>query len=90
MLALPTLLDDSAEAKFLQSLFLAELSGQLLNRLSYISLCYDVRPLDLPAGIPEEGGVCRSLVAHHSMKFVTQPLPAPRRFLLEAEQLLTE
>ena len=47
-------------------------------------------PLDSSAGVPEQSGVRRAFLAHHSMKFTAHSFPAPRRFLLEAEQLLTE
>ena len=47
-------------------------------------------PLDSSAGVPEESGVCRPLVSHHSMKFTAHPFPAPGRFRLEAEQLFRE
>ncbi len=39
---------------------------------------------------PVESGVRRSFVTHDSMKLTAQPLPAPSRLLLEAEQLLRE
>ncbi len=70
--------------------FLAELSGQLLNRLPHESLRYDIRLLDLSVGVPEESGVGRAFHAHHTMKLAAQSLPAPRGLSLEAEQLLLE
>ncbi len=64
---------------------LASLSGYFVNRLSYISFCYDIWPPDFSAGVPEESGVCRPLVTHHSMELATHPLPAPRGLRPEAE-----
>ena len=60
------------------------------KRLPDILLCYDIGPLDLSAGIQKESGVRRAFLAHHSMELAAHPVPAPRRFLPEAEQLLTE
>ena len=42
------------------------------------------KPLGLSAGVPEEGGVGRPLVTHHSMELAAHPLPAPSSFLPEA------
>ncbi len=61
-----------------------------MNRLPDISLYYDMGPLDSSAGVPEESGVRRTLVSHHSMELAAHPFPAPRGFRLEAEQLLRE
>ena len=47
-------------------------------------------PLDSSAGVPEESGVRRPLVSHHSMELTAHPFPAPRGLLPEAEQLLRE
>ncbi len=40
--------------------------------------------------VPEESGVRRTLVTHDSMELTAHPFPAPRSFLLEAEQLLRD
>ena len=61
-----------------------------MNRLPDIMLCYDIGPLDLSGGVPEESGVRRPLVTHDSMQLAAHPLPAPGRLRLEAEQLLPE
>ena len=47
-------------------------------------------PLGFSAGAPEESGVRRAFLAHHSMKFTAHSFPAPRGLLPKAEQLLTE
>ncbi len=61
-----------------------------MNRLLYVSLYYDIWPLALSFGVPEESGVRRPLVSHHSMELTAHPLPAPGRLLLEAKQFLRE
>ncbi len=83
---------EEKEAGFLplSVLLSAYLRGYLLNRLLYVSFCQDIWPLDFSTGIPEESGVRRPLVTHHAMKLAGHPLPAPRRFRLEAKQLLRE
>ncbi len=47
-------------------------------------------PLDSSAGVPEESGMRRPFVSHHSMKLAAHPFPAPGRLRFEAEQLLRE
>ena len=72
-------------------LLAAQLSVYFLNRLPDISLCYRMWPLvAFSLSVPVESGVRRSFVTHDSMKLTAQPLPAPSRLLLEAEQLLRE
>jgi len=47
-------------------------------------------PLDVSAGIPKESGMRWAFLAHHSMELTAHSFPAPRRFLLEALELLIE
>jgi len=61
-----------------------------VNRLPDISLYYDIGPLALSFGVPEESGVRRAFLAHHSMELAGHPFPAPGRLLLEAKQFLRE
>ena len=57
VLALPITLDALSRDEVSTILLLAQLSGYFLNRLPYISLYYDIWPLDFSTGIPEESGV---------------------------------